>query len=359
MGPGDRVRGQLAYYGAFRTGRFAGRLIQPQNFPRAAFKTMRLLMRYLVLAAHVDVDFIRLCWGNPLDAVASALRGCLIPAVGKVFIVRDLSQIEARVIAWLAGQQDILDVFAAGKDVYTYTQILLGLRSRQEGKVVVLGLGFGMGPGRFQENAASNGLKFTAEECEHIVKEWRAANPKIVQFWWDLDNAAKNVIGDWHAHPAHPVTIRWVGKKIELQTSRARNGSCLLTILLPSGRRLYYRNARLEQDPDNAMRVQIVYSGVDTYTKKWTDVRTYGAKLAENITQAVARDVIVEAALRVDAQNLGKLVLSVHDELLFEVDELDAQACEGFISVEINARPNWAPDLPVASEGGILRRYGK
>lgn len=355
IGPGDRVRGQLAYYGAFRTGRFAGRLIQPQNFPRPLIGDVKNFIRYALRSTSVDADFVRAVWGNPLDAVATALRGCLVPAPGKAFIVRDLSQIEARVIAWLAGQLDILSVFARGEDVYVFVQNRLGLPTRQSGKVVVLGLGFGMGPGHFVEYAAANGVKITAAASEQLVDDWRTANSEIVRFWYRLDDVAKSALRDFMGATVE----RRASAKLAFTASKARNGTCLLTMLLPSGRRLYYRNARLVREPGSS-RDTIVYEGVDTYTKKWTDVRTWGAKLAENATQATARDVIIEAGLRVDAQRLGELVLSVHDELVFEVDANHAVACEGFIRAEINARPAWAVDLPVASEGGILsERYGK
>lgn len=362
-GPGDRVRGQLAYYGAFRTGRFAGRLIQPQNFPRPLIGDVKGFIRYMLqsLARRgADVDFVRTMWGNPLDAVATALRGCLVPAPGRVFVVRDLSQIEARVIAWLAGQHDILAVFARGEDVYVFTQNKLGLPNRQAGKVTVLGLGFGMGPAHFVDYAASNRVTITLAQSENMVRDWRAANSDIVTFWYRLDDIAKGVIRDFNNSgraSQKPVTA-WATGKIAFTASRARNGTCLLTMLLPSGRRLYYRNARLVRDPDKG-RDAIIYEGVDAHTKKWTDIRTWGSKLAENATQAVARDVIIEAGLRVENQNLGELVLSVHDELAFELDEADAVPCEAFIATEINARPVWAPDLPVASEGDILWRYGK
>ena len=199
-GPLDRVRGQLAYYGAFRTGRFAGRLIQPQNFPRPLIKDVKGFIRYMlqsIARGGPDAEFVRVVWGNPLDAIATALRGCLVPATGKAFVVRDLSQIEARVVAWLAGQQDLLRVFEAGTDVYVYMQRKLGLPSRQASKAATLGLGFGMGPGHFIDYAASMGVAVTLEESEDMVREWRAANDRIVQFWWDMDRVAKDVIREW------------------------------------------------------------------------------------------------------------------------------------------------------------------
>ena len=353
-GPGDRVRGQLAYYGAFRTGRFAGRLIQPQNFPRATIKDVNSFTRYMLRTKTPDADFVRCVWGKPLDAIATALRGCLVPASGKVFVVRDLSQIEARVIAWLAGQGDILAVFGRGEDVYVYTQKKLGLPNRQAGKVVVLGLGFGMGPRHFVEYAAGQGVVITLEESESMVREWRLANDKIVSFWRRLDDIAKVVLRGFNGSPFELQAT----SEISFCASRARNGTCLLTMLLASGRRLYYRNARLAADPGTG-RESIVYEGVDTYTKKWSDQRTWGSKLAENATQATARDVIIEAGLRVDHQGLGDLVLSVHDELVFEVLDGSSGKMSHEIRQEIDKRPTWAVDLPVASEGGISYRYGK
>lgn len=357
-GPDDRVRGQLAYYGAFRTGRFAGRLIQPQNFPRPPNpKTIKFdqasFIRYMLRNAP-DADFVRAVWaGKPLDAVAWSLRGCLIPAPGRVFVVRDLSQIEARMIAWLAGQADILDVFARGDDVYVFTQNKFGLPSRQAGKTVVLGLGFGMGPAHFVDYAAMNGVTITARESGTIVADWRKANSEIVKFWRRLDDVAKDLLRNFSGAMLECP----VNSKIALAVSPARNGTCLLTLLLPSGRRLYYRDARLAQGV-NDWRPSIVYQGIDEQ-KRWTEVRTWGSKLAENATQAAARDVIVEAALRIDQKGLGDLVLSVHDELIFEVDKAVADLNAGLIRAEVDRRPSWALDLPVMSEGAIVERYGK
>jgi DNA polymerase bacteriophage-type len=357
-GPDDRVRGQLAYYGAFRTGRFAGRLIQPQNFPRPPNpKIIKFdqasFIRYMLRGAP-DPDFVRAVWaGKPLDAVAWSLRGCLIPAPGRVFVVRDLSQIEARMIAWLAGQTDILDVFGRGDDVYVFTQNKFRLPSRQAGKTVVLGLGFGMGSKHFVDYAAANGVTISLTESETIVADWRKANAEIVKFWYRLDDVAKGLLNDFSGATLE----RPVNTKIALAVSPARNGTCLLTLLLPSGRRLYYRDARLMQKADD-WRPSIVYQGLDEQ-KRWTDVRTWGSKLAENATQAAARDVIVEAALRIDRKGLGDLALSVHDELIFEVDKAAADLNAGLIRAEVDRRPSWASDLPVMSEGTIVERYGK
>jgi DNA polymerase len=354
VGPDERVRGQLAYYGAFRTGRFAGRLIQPQNFPRPSIKAIGSFIIHALDGP--DADWVRLAYGRPLDAIASSLRGCLIPDEGKTFVVYDLSQIEARVVAWLAGQTDILRVFEAGQDVYTHAAAKIGSTNRQLGKVITLACAYQMGPSRFQETAASPqyNLPMKAEEAEFAVRSWRESNPKIVDFWWAADRTVKDLLA---AFTGHTISAP-INAKVSTTISRARNGHALLTLLLPSGRRLYYRRVRLVPNPAMG-RDEIVYSGVDPITKRWGDVRTYGGKLVENITQSVARDVIVEAALRVDDLKLGDLVLSVHDELVFEVPIEKAEARSKAIGVEIDRRPAWALDLPVASNGGVTRRYGK
>ena len=350
-GPDGRVRGQLAYYGAFRTGRFAGRLIQPQNFPKPSIRLIPLAVQNILDGA--DPEFLRLVYGAPLEVVASLLRSCLIPGPGKTFVVYDLAQIEARVVAWLAGQTDVLEVFERGEDVYAYTASRLGSVNRQFGKVLVLACGFGMGAVRFQDTAKSYGLTLTAVQCEEAVRGWREANPRIVDLWWTVDRAARAAL----KRVSKQQIDEPINDKLSLSISRSSTGAPLLTIRLPSGRRLYYRNARLATEP--FMRDAIAYDGVDQHTKQWTSLRTYGGKLTENITQAVARDVIVEAALRVDRADLGDLVLSVHDELVFEVDSEQARRVAPLIQQEIDRRPAWALDLPVASEGGIKTRYGK
>jgi DNA polymerase len=344
----ERVRGTLQYYGASRTGRFSGRLIQPQNFPRPP-KGWNPLDAIRAIKNGLRNEGIGLFYGEPLAVVSACLRGCLIPSDGKQFMVFDLSQIEARVLAWLAGQDDVLQVFRRGDDVYSYTSEQLGLGSRQAGKVAVLGLGYGMGHEAFVDFALANGLRLSKMESLGIVTAWRDANAHTRQFWWDLDKLAKTAI-------SHPGSIMWA-RGIGLSVRDSYGHPCLL-IKLPSGRDLWYRNPRLVVDPVQPNHTAIVFDGVDQYTKQWQPIRTWGSKLAENITQAVARDVIVEAALRVSGPYC-ELVLSVHDELLFEVGRItrlevaDAKAL-------IETPPPWAAGLPVACEGGILdERYGK
>ena len=273
-GPDGRVRGQLAYYGASRTGRFAGRLIQPQNFPRPAIKLAGLAVQAILEGA--PAEFLRLVWGSPMDVATSLLRGCLVPGPGKLFAVYDLAQIEARVVAWLAGQRDVLDVFERGEDVYTWTARRQGSTDRQLGKVMVLGLGYGLGPERFRETAAKYGITLTRSEAESAVRDWREANPKIVDLWWMLDRAARTALAGFK----RPVT-RTINDNLSLTASLSGTGRTLMTIALPSGRRLYYRNARLET-LEGETRESIVTDGVNQFTKRWTALRTYGAKICEN-----------------------------------------------------------------------------
>ena len=382
----DCVRGVLAYYGASRTGRFAGRLIQPQNYPRPTFKRVNEAIN-LILDGGRQSD-IEAVFPPVLEVIASCLRGCLIPREGKAFIDFDLSQIEARVVAWLAGQQDILDVFARGEDVYTYTAEKLGLNSRQEGKATVLGLGFGMGPNKFVDLAATYGLTYSLERSEEVVKGWRDENPHICDLWWETDRVVRECIREAKSSPLGK-SEKEINQFLSVCVNMAKNGSFLMTLLLPSGRRLYYRDVALEiEQPEREIaaaqrsfetgeidaaeladilaeisqrraRETITYSGINQVTKRWGKVRTYGAKIIENATQGFARDVVCEMALQIDEQKLGELVLSVHDQLLNEVPEDEAE--ERFAAIEkiMTTAPAFAPGLPVAAEGHIVRRFGK
>lgn len=381
------VRGVLAYYGASRTGRWAGRLIQPQNFPRPSIKSVGQAIHAMLMGAtqkELEAEF-----GPLLEAIASALRGCLIPRDEDfVFFTPDLAQIEARVVAYLAGQSDILEVFARGEDVYTYAANKIGLKNRQEGKATTLGLGFGLGKHKFIDLAETYGLTYSLQQSEKIVADWRAENPHICNFWWDTDRAVKSCIRQARESPLGKARAE-INRFVSVEVTRARNGSPLMTLLLPSGRRLYYRDVRLEiERPETEIaeaeracacgeidaaeladilaeisqrrvRESITYSGIDQITKRWGKVRTYGAKLVENIVQAVARDVICDMALAVDGEGLGDLVLSVHDELILEISRAKAEKNKARIEEIMSVSPAWLPGCPVKADGEIKERYGK
>lgn len=341
------VRGLLVYSGAGRTHRWTSRLIQTQNMARPTIKRPEKALDCLLRG--MDGEGLRLFWGEPLDVVSSCLRGAIAPRPGHVFVNYDLSSIEGRVVCWLAGQKDVLDVYRRGEDVYVYTQKKLGLGSRQEGKVAVLGLNYGMGPDKFVSTAAGYGLTYSREQAARIVEDYRQANDKIKRFWNALDHAAKAVL---QAGAGRSMVVG----KLRVSTHRTRVGSVLLTISLPSGAYLYYRDARVEQgDRGDA----IVFNGVDQKTKRWSAQRTWGSKLVENVTQSVARDVLCDMLVRMDDARAGELVMTVHDEVLVETPIERADETCAAVHAIMNTAPTWAAGCPIAAEGGVKARYGK
>ena len=354
-GSDHRVRGQLMYYGASRTGRFSGKLIQPQNMPRPTFTKPNLKSAITAIKQGASRDTIDELFGSPLDVVASALRSCLVPGPGKLFVSYDFKQIEARVLVWLARALDTLKAFADGEDIYVREQKKIGLASRLAGKVVVLACGFGMGAPRFLETAATYGLIITLAQAIQIVSDWREANPEIVDLWYAFERAARKAL--FRPGVAFPVA----GGKVTFQ---ARGASFMepatLAMTLPSGRQLFYRNIRTVPDPSRPGKGgDLTYSGIDQTTRQWVDdIRTWGGKLVENAVQATARDVLTDAALRVDAAGFGELVLSVHDELIWEVPTSLAAERAKAILAWVEKSPAFAPDLPIGAEGGVKASYG-
>jgi DNA polymerase len=354
-----RARGMFQYGGAGRTLRWAGRGPQPQNFPRGTVKFLDTIFM-LIEQGHITIDELRALVPAPLmDVVASMLRGGFVAEPGHVLVSGDLSQIEARVVAWLAGQDDILSVFARGDDVYTYTAGLLGSDNRQFGKVLVLACGFGMGWQKFQETAATYGVILSDEEAQDAVAGWRTNNTRIVDFWWEIDRAFKLV-----ANSPHGTAVQ-AGRFITIRKTRKA-----VRISLPSGRELTYQNTEIVRDPDTG-RDEITFMGVDPKTKKWSRQRTYGGKLVENITQAVARDVMRDAMItlhrqrgnaphaRVPPMRVPQLIGTVHDELIGEAPEQHAVAALTLMLAAMRTTPTWAPGLPVAAEGWTGKRYRK
>lgn len=345
--PHDEIRGLLQYYGAGRTGRWAGRLVQPQNMPRASIKKPERALEFIRTVSAEPADVEMMFPDSALGVVSACLRSCFVARPGWVFISGDLSQIEARMVAWLAGQTDVLDVFASGKDIYVYTAKKQGSDNRQFGKVLVLACGFGMGPDKFRDTAASYGVMLTPEQAEDAVRGWRAGSPKIVSYWYACDDAARAIAsGSAKRVVVGPTVFERVGKS--------------MLITLPSGRQLIYRGIGIEPDPRTG-RDSIIYFGLDQKTRKWTKLRTYGGKIVENITQAAARDVMADAFVELTFSPipLGP-VLTVHDELLCEAPD-DGNA-KGHLKVLLNTMSQpvkWAPGLPVAAEGWTGKHYRK
>lgn len=351
-GPDDRVRGQLLYYGAARTGRFAGRLIQPQNMPRPTLPPPVLKAAIDAIRKGRESAWIDAVYGAPLDIVAQGLRSCLVPGPGKTFVAYDFRQIEARVLSWFAGQKHVLKAFAEGRDVYVVMQKAIGLPTRHAAKIVVLAAGFGMGAAKFQDTAKTNGLELTELQAKQMIDGWREANPEIVSSWYATERAARQSLF-W---PGNPVAVDGTSGKLTFTSTKDNIGQTRLAMKLPSSRDLFYRNVRIEESEFRGGR--LTYDGVHQEKHKWMAIQTWGGKLVENAVQATARDVLVDAALRVDQARLGALVLSIHDELIWEVDEHTAATRSDSIRHEVEMSPEWAPDLPIASEGGIKSSYG-
>ena len=261
-------------------------------------------------------------------------------------VAADFSQIEARCLAWLAGDKEKLDVFARHEDVYVYAAKKIGSDNRQYGKVCELGLGFGMGWEKFIDTAKLlAGLQLGETEAQMIVSAWRATNEPITRLWVDYQSAFRTLVD------ATP------GKSIEAGSVRFERGKDAMGILLPCGkRRLIYRNPRLMEDDTG--RKQVVYDGIHQFTKHWGPVKTYGGKLAENITQAMARDVMGYAMLALDRERID-LRLTVHDEIVALALDENAKGVLNTMLRVMRTPPAWAPDLPVWAEGWVSKRYRK
>ena len=326
-----RARGLFSYCGASRTKRWAGRGPQVHNLPRAKTDVETLLS-----ALNLDVTALHLLWERPMDAISACIRGCFVAEQGGMLAMIDFAQIEARVLAWLAGQQDVLDIFRRGLDVYTAAAAKVGSYNRQLGKVLTLACGYGMGAGKFQETALTYGVVLDARASQLAVMRWRGGNPAIVRFWYALGNA---VVG----------AISTPGMKFKAHATEVRVWRGNLHIRKPNGDTLvYHRPAIVDGD--------ITFWGVDQKTKRWVLQRTYGGKLVENLTQAVARDLLAEAMVDIENDWGVVPVLHVHDELVYEVESL-TQAKQLQEAAEFV--PAWAKGLPLSSGMQLGERYRK
>jgi DNA polymerase len=302
---------------------------------------------------------IELLYGSPLSAISDCLRSFIVPAPGKRFLICDFSSIEARVLAWLAGQEDVLEIFRKGGDLYKVAASKIyripvesvSKDQRQIGKVAVLALGYGGGKGAFQAMARGYGVKVSDRQADEIKKAWRYGNQKIEKYWWECEDAAKMAIKrpgqKWGAGAAG----RGVGYLVK--------GSFLFC-RLPSGRVLSYPYPKIVEDwaPWDSSRMieTIRYKGQYTSGSKFEELKTYGGSLVENITQAVARDLLAEAMLRLEEHGY-EIVAHVHDETVCEVPfgVGSVQEMERIMCV----LPEWGRDLPLAAEGFESMRYRK
>lgn len=334
-----RLRGILQFYGANRSGRWAGRLVQTHNLAKNSLPDLDLARE---LAAAGDFDTLATLFGETAFVFSELIRTAFIPSDGCRFVVSDFAAIEARVLAWIAGEEWTLEAFRQGKDIYCETASMMyrvtvekhGQNShlRQKGKVAVLACGYQGGVGAMKR--MDKGGSIPEDELQSVVDQWREANPKVVKLWRTCELAAKTAIQEHRTvRLAHGIAFSYINRNLFIQ--------------LPSGRKLCYWDTRLKQD-DYTGRLSITYMGVNQETKQWGETETYGGKLVENIVQATARDCLAVAMTRVSA--LGyKIVMHVHDEMIVDVPNTDTEA-PGRINA-IMAQPiDWAEGLPLKGD---------
>ena len=371
-----RLRGILQFYGANRSGRWAGRIVQVHNLAKNYLPDLDLARE---LAEEGDFDTMETLFGETAFVFSELIRTAFIPSEGRRFVVSDFSAIEARVVAWLAGEQWTLDAFKAGEDIYCKTASMMyhvpvekhgqNKHLRQKGKIAVLACGYQGGVGAMK--AMDRGGSIPEEELQSVVDQWRAANPNIVKLWYDYEAAAKTAIREGRPVrrgiriPANNIAEReyMAGGRVREYSVRKgiavtftyRNGN--LIVILPSGRRLVYWGARLEEDPSKGGRESIVYMGVNQVTKQWGKTETYGGKLVENVVQATARDCLAEAMRRVTVMGY-EIVMHIHDEMVVDVPIEDKDALAR-INKAMGDPIDWAPGLPLKGDGYECSFYKK
>lgn len=349
--PDNRVRGLLQFYGANRTGRWAGRLVQVQNLPRTYTDPIELA-RDLVTDRRTQA--VRMIYGNVSDTLSQLIRTAFVASPGNVLIDADFSAIEARVISWLAGEKWRLDVFKSHGKIYEASASqMFGVpidrikkgnpeyALRAKGKVAELALGYQGSAGALIAMGALN-MGLTEEELPDIVNRWRTANSHIRDLWYDMDGAAVDVIQNGGCQRVHGL---WLAREYDGTT-----GTCSFTITLPSGRKLYYNDPKIGENRWG--NPSITYMGVND-KNKWGRIETYGGKLTENCVQAIARDCLAEAIERLEAAGFP-IVFHVHDEVVIDIKPYAAHADMLDQVVQIMRQPPiWANDLPLNADGWV------
>ena len=346
-----RIHGLLQFCGAARTGRWAGRLVQVQNLPQNHLRDLDYARSLVKLG---DLDDFQQNYANPTQVLSELIRTAFIAKPGCTLHVCDFSAIEARVIAWLAGEQWVLDVFRGGGDIYCATASQMfgvpvqkhgpNAELRQKGKIAVLALGYGGGVAALEAMGGSR-MGLTQQEEKDIMQRWRQANPHIVRFWGIIEAAAVRAIKTGEATTIHRgivVAYRWG----------------MLLITLPSGRTICYPRAEIGIERNDGWRGDheiIEYEGMNQVTKKWERIRTYGGKLTENVVQAIARDILGHIILRAHDSGLN-IVFHIHDEIVVEAEPGQTlQDVESIFSKPIN----WCRDLPLKGAGYTTPYYLK
>lgn len=352
-GEDGRVRGVLQFYGANRTGRWAGRLIQGQNLPRNYLRNLDLA-RDLVRRGNREA--VALLFGDVGDTLSQLIRTAIIAPEGKLLCISDFSAIEARVLAWLAGEKWVLEAFDRGEDIYCATASGMfhvpvekhGANShlRQKGKIAVLASGYQGGPNALISMGALK-MGLTEEELPDIVSRWRKTNPRIVDFWQKVENAALYVMN----------TARPVGLDRGIIFAREVcpiEGVDFLTVTLPSGRKLFYPSPYISvnQFEREALHYRTQIGA------NWGTNSTYGGKLTENITQAVARDCLAAAITRLSDAGY-RITMHIHDEVVIEIPEEGADETLEKVNAIMSDPLPWAPGLHLTAAGFTSKHYMK
>lgn len=346
-----RIHGLLQFCGAARTGRWAGRLVQVQNLPQNHLISLDFARS---LVRQGDLDEFEMNYANVTQVLSELIRTAFVAEPGKTFHVCDFSAIECRVIAWLASEDWVLDVFRTNGDIYCANASKMfkvpvekhgqNAQLRQKGKIATLALGYGGGVSALEAMGGSK-LGLTEDEEREIVKLWRDSNPRIVRMWAVIEKAAITAIKTGESVTVYRNIV--IGKRWGM-----------LTITLPSGRTICYPRAEVETEYNDGWRGDhdiIEYEGLNQTTKKWGKVRTYGGKLTENIVQAVARDILGIVILRAKAANLN-IVFHIHDEIIVEATPDQTLAdVEALFSKPID----WCRDLPLKGAGYTTPYYLK
>ena len=340
-----RVHGMLMFYGANRSGRWSGKNVQLHNLPKNYLPDLELARDLVKQGRFEDIELL---YDSTPNVLSELIRTAFIPKQGCRFVVADFSAIEARVLAWLSGEQWRLDVFTSHGKIYEASassmfhvpmeEITKGSTLRQKGKLAELGLGFGGAAGALISMGALD-MGLTEEELPPLVAAWRKANPHITQFWWDVDAAAIKAVTEKQKTKVGKIIFEYK--------------SGILFITLPSGRKLSYVKPRMAVNKFG--RDGLTYEGISE-NKKWSRIETYGPKLVENIVQGTARDLLAEAMLRVEKKGYP-IVMHCHDEIIAEVPEGSGSVDE---MCEIMAvQPTWAEGLPLRADGFECRFYKK
>ena len=356
--PDGRVRGLLQFYGANRTGRWAGRLVQVQNLPRTYTEPLELA-RDLVKGRKLDA--LKCIYGSVPDTLSQLIRTAFIAAPGNVLIDADFSAIEARVISWLAGEEWRLEVFRTHGKIYEASASqMFGVplelikkgnpeyALRQKGKVAELALGYQGSTGALINMGALD-MGIPEEDLPDIVSRWRDANKRIRDLWYKVDAAAVQVITQGGSVGVNSIVLahEW----------DANQGTDYMTITLPSGRKLFYNAPQIGVNQWG--NPSISYMGMDQTTKKWKRIETYGGKLVENCVQAIARDCLAQAIEHLEAEGLP-VIFHIHDEVVIDIKPWASDKEMLAKTVEIMSCPiPWAPGLPLGADGWVGKFFKK